>query len=1198
MKNAALAPKRRPLFALALAAALLCLGLLGASSAAAAYQQVGNFAGTPGELHSREEDEKSGKTDWPEEVQLGKLGGMAVNYTGAGGVPAGTVYAATGNELIARYNPDGSFSESWGFEGTLGGAPNRRCGPEGEAGQPTCVRYPEGPKSVVDVDVDQSTGDVYFLNTESLAPGKTRIHVFSPDGSKLLAEFGEGAPPGEKIAESPTKLHGSDSGGLAVNAAGDVYVFDADTAFNHRLMVFQPQSAGDYEHYVYAGQQHDVWAGGPGSTIPLQPVANAAGDLYVTNEESIYELDPSTPSGPPLCEFRYPKRGIETITVNPLGGEVFFYSYKEPGTLHELGSECAGGKWHEASHFRFSPNRTQIGGLAFDPERVYQAGRPAGVLYAGAPGSEGGKNKTEGGATFFESAIGYVFAGPREVAPTVTSESFSHVTTTTAALAAAINPQSFATRYVFQYETEAQYAENQASDRFAGASEAPPGGAVAGEGSEVVAVSASLVALQPGTHYRFRVLAASHCSELQPEKLCEGEGEALSFATFPTEAPGLPDRRAWELVSPAQKSDGQVLPAEPLVNTCPLGYNCKPGALYGRYPEQSAPSGDAIAYEGTAFGSESGPLGENEYIARRTPSGWQSTDLSPTGIDSRSGGFRAFTADLSRGVLAQDNSALSPEAPGEYGDLYLQQSEEPLSLRSLLDQDQAFQRSAGGTERFLIRYAGASADLSRVFFLANDALSEEVPGIAPPAPAVSSTEYNLYEWHEGRLALVNVAPGNATAVSAAATFPGPSAHPVSKDGSRVFFEDASSHQVYVREDGERTRAISTEGTPDPGKLLSASPDGSAVLLANGHLHYPGDEEPTVDLTQGKGGFQGVVGESEDLSRLYFVDTEVLAENEGAGLDSEGNPQLAEAGRDNLYAWASGGGTRFVASLLGTDEQGSGGVNAWESQPANRSAEASPNGRYVAFLSKAPLTVYDNTGPCGGNQGAGEVLPGACFEAFLYDSATGKLSCPSCNPSGERPLGRAWLPRLAQGTHMPQPRYLTDEGRLYFDSQDSLVPADTNLGVEGIGAEDVYEYEPTGVGTCTREAGCVSLISAGTGNADSNFLAMDPSGRNVFFTTRDQLALKDRDDLYDLYDAREGGGIGAETEVARSECQGEACQPPVAPPNDPTPGSSTFEGAGNVHEVTAKKHKKKTHKRHAHAHKRHSARANRNHGGAK
>jgi hypothetical protein len=185
-----------------------------------------------------------------------------------------------------------------------------------------------------------------------------------------------------------------------------------------------------------------------------------------------------------------------------------------------------------------------------------------------------------------------------------------------------------------------------------------------------------------------------------------------------------------------------------------------------------------------------------------------------------------------------------------------------------------------------------------------------------------------------------------------------------------------------------------------------------------------------------------------------------------------------------------------------------------------------------------------------------------------------------------------LNRGAGPNPLPQPRYLTDAGRLYFDSRDSLSVNDTNDGVE-----DVYQYEPSEVGTCKRAAGCLNLISAGREPLDSNFLAMDEDGSNVFFTTRDQLVLKDHDDLIDLYDAREGGGIPAETEVARAECQGEACVPTYSPPNDPTPGSSSFEGAGNVDEKkAAKKHKhKKKHAKKKHAHKR---AAKHNRGGAK
>ena len=47
------------------------------------------------------------------------------------------------------------------------------------------------------------------------------------------------------------------------------------------------------------------------------------------------------------------------------------------------------------------------------------------------------------------------------------------------------------------------------------------------------------------------------------------------------------------------------------------------------------------------------------------------------------------------------------------------------------------------------------------------------------------------------------------------------------------------------------------------------------------------------------------------------------------------------------------------------------------------------------------------------------------------------------------------------------RVLSDSGRLFFDSSDGLVPQDVN------GREDVYEYEPGGVGSCSVGAvGCV------------------------------------------------------------------------------------------------------------------------------
>ena len=505
-------------------------------------------------------------------------------------------------------------------------------------------------------------------------------------------------------------------------------------------------------------------------------------------------------------------------------------------------------------------------------------------------------------------------------------------------------------------------------------------------------------------------------------------------------------------------------------------------------------------------------------------------------------------------------------------------------------------------QAFEMNYAGATADFSRLFFEANDALTGETP-FAPEAVDGGESKSNLYEWAEGQLRLVNVLPGNAETSPGAVFGSGtqlagggniPSSnffHAISTDGSRVFWSDGAD-QVYVRESGETTREI-----PDSAAYLAASADGSKVLLSDGHLIGLGDEEPTVDLTEGKGGFQGILGQSEDLSSVYFVDTAVLT-----GEEENEHGAKAQSGKDNLYAWHEGVRT-YVATLLPTDSPDEGdSVGDWKASPSSRTAEASPNGRWVSFISAAPLTGYDNIGPCG-HSGGGETIVTPCNEVFLYDSATGELVCASCNPTGARPLGFSTLRLiylLEDGA--PQPRYLSDSGRLFFDSQDSLSPFDTNAGGQpGRAVEDVYEYEPEGVGTCKRETGCVSLISAGHEPVDSNFLASDESGKNVFFTTRDQLTLADKDELVDVYDAREGGGIPAESESGRGECQGEACQAQVSAPNDPTPGSSTFEGAGNVDEK--KPAKKKAHKRkHAKKHKAkksaHKRAANNNRGGAK
>ena len=122
----------------------------------------------------------------------------------------------------------------------------------------------------------------------------------------------------------------------------------------------------------------------------------------------------------------------------------------------------------------------------------------------------------------------------------------------------------------------------------------------------------------------------------------------------------------------------------------------------------------------------------------------------------------------------------------------------------------------------------------------------------------------------------------------------------------------------------------------------------------------------------------------------------------------------------------------------------------------------------------------------------------------------------------------------------------------------------------VGKENVYEYEPAGVGSCESPTGaCVSLISSGTSDRESAFLEATPSGDDVFFLTAAQLLPQDTDTAFDIYDARvcstqspclpsrqssSGGCESAETCRPAAPAQ----QAPIAPT-----GTATSSGPGNT-----------------------------------
>lgn len=1117
-----------------------------------------------------------------ESEQLENAYGVAVNENGAGGVEPGSLYVVGGNERVLRYAPGAegeapAFREAWGW-GVRQGASEEayeRCGPavEEEGGEAAHCRPHQGNvngghggpelghfEGLLAVAVDQANGYVYVRNEVYWGTREHHlIEVFTAMGTPVGEGFGDAgdksSSPAESIAEGSDKLHrvfGSEAG-IAVDESGTVYLNDSDFVASGienpvtRIMSFRPESPGDYEHYVYAGTEHDISvsakSGVDFSKVALVP----GGGLVAGNRELIREYRIGG-GNTPICTASVTGQ-LYGMAGNSVTGEVFYFTYTDR-SIHRLGPcDEATGKFTELqAPVKPAPETKSINTLAVDASLAWSPARPAGTLYAVDPNNHGS-----------QYGIGDIFAPAKVTPPEVLSESVANTTTGSTTLRARIDPRGHATAYYFQYLSEAEYLLN--GESFEGPqvpAQAPASPGTIPSGAAATA-AAAISGLSPDTAYVFRVVASSACNGAG-EEACVTVGEAHAFATYAPSPAVPPDGRAYELVSPARKNGGEVYPADPSVNSCG-GPACKPpgGAIVSVFPEQSAPGGDAVSYMGNAFSETEGAAVFNSYISRRGPEGWETTPMSPSLLATGHGEDLAFDRGLSTGTVLQTSPQLPafPVAPVGYANVYLQSATEPGALRPLVASTPPH-RAQGS---FSITYDGApAADFSRQYFAANDTLTGAVAGIAPLPPEINSTEKDLYEWHDGRLAMVNVLPGNA-AVASGATFASasPDTNGVSSEGRRVFWE-AGGH-LYVREDGQVTREVT-----QPGSFLAASPDGLRVLLTSGCL-YDLATEGCTDLSAGQGGFQGIAGSSEDLSRIYFVDTAVLA---AAGSNERGEePQVGE---NNLYLYEEGASPRFITTLAASDGVGGTqgqGLADWLPAPSKRTAEASPSGRLLAFASTLSLTGYDNIGPCAtlfNSETRYETVSVPCTEVFLYDAATGSLTCPSCNPTGEAPLGNSTLRRIAgERAWQPQPRYLTDAGRLYFDSQDRLSPRDVNGAVE-----DVYEYEPAGIGTCGRAGGCVALISPGTGSVDSNLLAVDESGGNVFFTSRERLVSQDTDELIDLYDAREGGGFPSESEAQRAECQGESCQPIAQAPNDPTPSSSAFHGAGNVKEAGAKK----------------------------
>ncbi len=357
---------------------------------------------------------------------------------------------------------------------------------------------------------------------------------------------------------------------------------------------------------------------------------------------------------------------------------------------------------------------------------------------------------------------------------------------------------------------------------------------------------------------------------------------------------------------------------------------------------------------------------------------------------------------------------------------------------------------------------------------------------------------------------------------------------------------SSSGRLYLRESAPGGTGETLEVSRGPAAWLAATPDGSQAFYTEDGVLYRFDVQAagggqSTALTSPGGEVQGVLGVADDGSYVYFAASGVLI---SGGVSGAGNIYVWHEG---TIALVSGGGEEddWSAHTLLYDSVARGG-------PAEgvRTARVSADGRTLLFSSRTNLGGYDNRG-AGGNCSEHEELA-ACNELYVYGASTGGTTCVSCNPQGVAATHDALLYRasvdgsIAPPTLYPWelPRNLSADGsRIFFETEEALLEGDSNSVM------DVYEWEREGSGTCVagRNGGCLYPISSGVSSEPSYFAQASSSGGDVFFFTRQPLVGQDEDELVDLYDAREGGGIAAQNPPAlAAPCLGEACHPAQAP----------------------------------------------------
>ena len=863
-----------------------------------------------------------------------------------------------------------------------------------------------------------------------------------------------------------------------------------------------------------------------------------------------------------------------------------------------------------------------------------QATAPPGSGTQTVPGIE--VSKLQPGFTYHyravaENALGTTYGQDRTFVPStpprISAVRARAVTATGADLLASIDPVGSPTTYRFEYGKTLSYGRSTPTEEVpADAGNTP--------------ISTHIDGLEPGPTY-FRVVA----SNAKGTRV----GEDTSFIYDPPICPNshvrqqtganyLPDCRAYELVSPPKAGSAYLLPGDTVFDA----YNGFPQGSSSRItPLNTGMVGSPSRFnfwtgDASLPGSEAVNYYADMFIATRTNDGWKAVHPAPKAPEVLYVGNEQCAADLS---LCQSRATYA------YGN----EGQQVVSNAPFL-YDATSGRYLGrlptnvGAVKGGLNFTGegrASEDFTHFVFT-----SLNVP-FAPGGLTTSPGSVYSNDIKRDTVEIVSKQPNGQPIPQDPASVGNPDDFLdvpfISRDGSRILIgaragkrcqgpglnylcdnsaDPNTPMRLYMHTEGI-TFAVSRDRAV---RIADVAQNGDVVYFTTAERLDPADTDSSVDLYRWRMATDDLEvvslgsdgsGQSNDCSvswtngcdvvplrscdevwtmdlctsKWWTYPTERPDIDNGTGrtsgatlfyspeqLDPE-NPGIA--GARNLYLYRNG-----KVQYVTTFESG------MEAERYN----VSPDGRYVALITRSKLTGYDNVGgpqvycnrnisrPRGQNEAFSPGEPNVpCREVYRFDADSGLVRCMSCDSEGKPPTGDAL-------GAMGGP-FLTDDGRVFFTTRDALVPTDTD------GMYSVYEYTE----------GHAQLISTGTSVEDhfpglNDTLAFGPfydpayaglesvsaDGQDVFFSTYDTLVPTDSNGRFlKFYDARSGGGFPYQVPLLPCEAADECHSPVNGSPPEPAVGSGADLSGGNAQpgkvEKAGKKRHSKKHKRRPHRH---------------